>query len=306
MLRCAIALPCRCAPPGREESTLKTRLSRLLTRLHRAGTALIAPKKPRPTYTPLQHASRVGGETVYNEAPLRFRNLSVTEPDLPTFGDLPGAQEGFKIRVARKASRHQEAGKMVNERYGGRGYRTPATSATEADPNLSTFLAYDEGRMVGTVSVRLDSPRGLSADQLYRAEVDALRRAGHKLCEFTRLAVDAKSASKPVLAGLFHTAFLYASRLHGFTHAVIEVNPRHVAFYQRSLGFDVVGGERLNTRVNAPAVLLEVPFARIDEGLHRAGRGHANNRVSTLLLHCFPRSDESGVLKRLREKERAA
>lgn len=285
---------------------MKTRLSRLLTRLHRAGTQLFAPARPRPAFMPLQCATRLGGETVYNEAPLRFRNLSVSEPDLPTFGDLPGTQEGFKIRVARRASRHFEAGKMVDERYGRRGYKTPSAAAAEADPHLATFLAYDEGRMVGTVSVRLDSPKGLSADQLYREEVDALRRAHHKLCEFTRLAVDAKSASKPVLAGLFHTAFLYASRLHGFTHAVIEVNPRHVAFYQRSLGFEVVGGERLNTRVNAPAVLLEVPFARIDEGLHRAGHGHSVGRVSTLLLHGLRRHDESGVLQRLREKERAA
>ena len=267
---------------------------------------MIAPRKARPAFMPLQHASRVGGETVYNEAPLRFRNLSVAEPELPTFGDLPGSQEGFKIRVARQASRHKEAGRMVDQRYNGRGYKTPASSPSEADPNLSTFLAYDEGRMVGTVSVRLDSPNRLSADRLYPEELAGLRRAGHKLCEFTRLAVDAKSASKPVLAGLFHTAFLYASRLHGFTHAVIEVNPRHVAFYKRSLGFEVVGGERMNTRVNAPSVLLEVPFSSIDEGLHRAGHGHASGRASTLLLHGFPRSDESGVLQRLKEKERAA
>jgi len=109
-----------------------------------------------------------------------------------------------------------------------------------------------------------------------------------------------------VLAGLFHTAFLYASRLHGFTHAVIEVNPRHVGFYQRSLGFEIVGEERLNKRVNAPAVLLEVPFSRIDEGLHRAGHAKASGRASSLLLHGFPPGDESGVLQRLREKERAA
>ena len=160
--------------------------------------------------------------------------------------------------------------------------------------------------MVGTVSVRLDSPLGLSADHLYPEELDRLRQAGHRLCEFTRLAVDSKAASKPVLAGLFHTAFLYASRLHGFTHAVIEVNPRHVSFYQRSLGFEIIGEERLNKRVNAPAVLLEVPFTSIDQGLHRAGRAHVPGRASALLLHGFPASDEHGVLERLREKERAA
>jgi hypothetical protein len=306
MILCDDAWTRSFAAPGSEESTLKTRLSRLLTRLRRAGTSLLAPRKARLVFMPLQHPSRVGGETVYNEAPLRFRNLSVAEPNLPTFGDLPGSQEGFKIRVARQPSRHREAGRMVEQRYNGRGYKAPPSTPTDPDPNLSTFLAYDEGRMVGTVSVRLDSPKGLSADVLYPEEVTRLRRRGHKLCEFTRLAVDAKSASKPVLAGLFHTAFLYASRLHGFTHAVIEVNPRHVAFYQRSLGFEIVGGERINSRVNAPAVLLEVPFSRIDEGLHRAGRGHATGRASTLLLHGFPCSDESGVLQRLREKERAA
>ncbi len=141
---------------------------------------------------------------------------------------------------------------------------------------------------------------------LYPEELDRLRQAGHRLCEFTRLAVDSKAASKPVLAGLFHTAFLYASRLHGFTHAVIEVNPRHVSFYQRSLGFEIIGEERLNKRVNAPAVLLEVPFTSIDNGLHRAGRAPASGRASTLLLHGFPAGDEQGVLERLREKERAA
>jgi hypothetical protein len=34
------------------------------------------------------------------------------------------------------------------------------------------------------------------------------------------------------------------ARLHGFTDYVIEVNPRHVAFYQRMLGFADFGGER--------------------------------------------------------------
>ena len=103
-------------PAPRGVRTLKRRLSRLLTRLRRALISLIAPRKARPAYMPLQHASRVGGKTVYNEAPLRFRNLSVAEPELPTFGDLPGSQEGFKIRVTRQPSRHREAGRMVEQR----------------------------------------------------------------------------------------------------------------------------------------------------------------------------------------------
>src|SRR5213076_1695759 len=75
------------------------------------------------------------------------------------------------------------------------------------------------------------------------------------------------AATKRVLAGLFHTAYLYASKLCGYTHAVIEVNPRHVAFYGKELGFNPIGTERLNTRVNAPAVLLALRSSRLPRDL---------------------------------------
>ncbi len=168
------------------------------------------------------------GETVFADRPLRFRSLTVAEADLSVLEAPEGFHGGFKIRVAKLGGRRREAGKLVERRYAGRGYTIPSQPQ---DPQLSTFIAYDEGQLVGTVSVRLDSDKGLSADDLYRNEIDALRSAGARICEFTRLAVDKTAASKPVLAGLFHTAYLYASVIRGCTHAVIEVNPRHVAFY---------------------------------------------------------------------------
>ena len=184
------------------------------------------------------------GETVFADRPLRFRSLTVAEADLSVLEAPEGFHGGFKIRVAKLGGRRREAGKLVERRYTGRGYTIPTSSD---DPQLSTFIAYDEGQLVGTVSVRLDSDKGLSADELYRNELDALRSAGCRVCEFTRLAVDKTAASKPVLAGLFHTAYLYASVIRGCTHAVIEVNPRHVVFYGRALRFDPIGEERMNT-----------------------------------------------------------
>ena len=116
------------------------------------------------------------------------------------------------------------------------------------------------------------------------------------------MAVDKKAASKPVLAGLFHTTYLYASVIRGCTHAVIEVNPRHVAFYGRALRFDPIGEERLNTRVNAPAVLLCAPFATIAEGIaNYAGKPEAPGAGRSLFVYGFPPSDEPGVLARLRD-----
>ena len=44
---------------------------------------------------------------------------------------------------------------------------------------------------------------------------------------------------------------------------LIEVNPRHVRYYERMLGFKVIGSERLNRSVRAPAVLLMADFSYI-------------------------------------------
>jgi len=239
------------------------------------------------------------GETVFDDRPLRFRSLTVTAADLSVLEAPEGFHGGFKIRVAKLGGRRREAGKLVEKRYAGRGYTIPGF---EPDPQISTFIAYDEGQLVGTVSVRLDSEKGLSADELYRSEIDALRSAGARICEFTRLAVDKTAASKPVLAGLFHTAYLYASVIRGFTHAVIEVNPRHVLFYGRALCFDPIGEERMNRRVNAPAALLCAPFATIADGIARyAGKPDVPGATRSLFLYGFPPEDEPGVLRRLRE-----
>ena len=128
-----------------------------------------------------------------------------------------------------------------------------------------------------------------------------MREAGDRLCEFTRLAVDKTVASKPVLAGLFHTAYLYAAVIRGYTHAVIEVNPRHVTFYRRALDFEPVGGKRMNWRVNAPAVLLSVPFATIARNLKlHAGKPPVTGSSRSLYPYGFPEGEEGGVLARLR------
>jgi hypothetical protein len=240
------------------------------------------------------------GETVVDHRALRFHGLTLNTPDLQRLENAPDIQGGFKIRVARHAGGRRNAEVLVDRRYATRGY---TTTPMRVDPRLSTFIAYDEGLLVGTVSVRLDSAKGLSADELYRDELDTLRRKGARLCEFTRLAVDRTVASKPVLAGLFHVAYLYASVIREFTHAVIEVNPRHVEFYRKALGFEPIGEERMNKRVKAPAVLLCVPFATIADGLQRhAGKHGQSGATRSLFPYGFPPAEEMGVLGRLRER----
>ena len=256
-------------------------------------------KKSARKSQPKTHPPDVTGQTVFDDRPLRFRSLTLTEADVPALEDASTIEGAFKIRVAKRTGARRDAWSLVERRYTGRGYTIPGR---RAKTNVFTFIAYDEGQIVGTVGLGVDTGKGLSADQLYKPEIDALRAKGWRVCEFTRLAVDRTAASKPVLAGLFQTAYLYAAVICGYTHAVIEVNPRHVVFYGTALKFEPTGPERINRRVNAPAVLLCASFAAIADGLAKyAGKPPAPGTRRTLFHYGFPPKEEQGVLKRLRE-----
>jgi hypothetical protein len=282
---------------------LKEAVRKLVERFRGRRSNTRPPPEP-PQTDSLPHFSTElakSGLTVFDDRALRFRNLTLASGVEETLDD-PGAIQGaFKIRVAKREGFRREASTLVDRRYTDRGYQT---KAAEPDPYLFTFVAYDEGELVGTVSIRIDSERGLSADELYRDELDVLREGGCKMCEFTRLAVDVTNVSKPVLAGLFHTAYLYAAEVHGCTFVVIEVNPRHVPFYRRALKFEPIGPERTNMRVNAPAVLLCASFDAIAEGLKKYGGQHELSATERSLFPWgFSPKEEAGILDRLKALE---
>lgn len=274
-------------------------LARVLEKVRSTGTQLKRPKKGVASL--LRGVGDVTGRTIYGDRPLRFRRLTVPDPDMPSITDPSAFDSAFKIRIAQLMNTRRDAKVLVERRYAGRGYQIPVV---KQDPNLMSFLAYDEGQIVGTVSVRLDTKkRRVSAHDLYPEEIDQLCAGGWRICEFTQLAVDTAVASKPVLATLFHTAYLYASVVRGYTYLVIEVNPRHAAFYGKALRFEPIGPVRTNRRVNAPAVLLGVPLATIADGIERhAGRADASaDNRGTLFRFGFPSNEQQGVLNRLRD-----
>lgn len=239
------------------------------------------------------------GWTVHRDVAVRLKGLPIEAPS-PAFAERDDSA-AFKIRLAGAHEMHRDASLLVQQRYAKRGYRA---LTTPANPNVWTFAAYDEGRLAGTITVRLDSVEGVAADGLYQREIDAIRRTRHRICEFTRLAVNATRRSQPVLAGLFHTVYLFAWRIHKFDYVVIEVNPRHVGFYRRSLGFQVIGSERDNPRVGAPAVLMGIRFADIAHHLHRhTTAAKHTTKAKSLYAYGFSPTEEAGVLGRLRMLE---
>ena len=192
-------------------------------------------------------------------------------------GTTPFMVQGhIRIAIAREKNQFDACARLVADRYGWRGYEVPAPITR--NPSYFTILAScPDGHLVGTLTLGLDSQAGLMVDDMYKEEVDEYRRLGNRVCELVRLAVEPGPDSKQVLLSLFQMAYLCLRLIHGMTDAFIEVNPRHVAYYQRIIGFDTAGPPKNCPRVNAPVVLLRLHLEKVHQD--------AQDFVESVLAH---------------------
>jgi hypothetical protein len=208
---------------------------------------------------------------------------------------------GPAIRIA-EACHYPSAQNLVAKRYAERGYVSSELSTYSGD-SVIVCSAFDGLATVGTIAMRYDSERGLNADAVFGAELDSLRAGGLRLCEGGRLALDHDVGdNKALLARLFHLAFLHAYRLAACELLVIEVNPRHVPFYRRMLGFKVRSEPRRNPRVNALAVLMTLDLSYAAEQIGCFGGSPGNAAATrTLYPYFYGAADEAAVLAKLRQ-----
>lgn len=188
--------------------------------------------------------------------------------------DPPRATPVERITVVPALSVEQRsaAAQLIGQRYAWRGYHAVGLP-DEPQARRRTLVAVDACNVLGTITVGIDGAEGLNCEQLFAAPVAALRSRGHRLCEFTRLAVDAADASRQVLAALFHAAYLLAWRSAALDRLLIEVHPRHARFYERRFGAEVLGFDDHHPGVGAPAVLLTMALAEVEGRLRWSEAG---------------------------------
>jgi hypothetical protein len=207
--------------------------------------------------------------------------------------------EAFKIRLANSAGLREKAGLLIKKMYEWRGY--DVDSPMKEEPHVINLVAETDGHAVATMTLRFDRPeRKLPADENFAAELDALRAEGRRLCEPSKLAID-DNAPKRVFAALIHISYMYTNNIYEYSDYIIEVNPRHVMFYRRMLGFKPLGAERMCDRVNAPAVLLRLELSYMKEQIQQFGglyEKHGKNK--TYYPYMFPPKDEPGITGRLK------
>ena len=208
--------------------------------------------------------------------------------------------DSYGIRLTDTSDGRNTASMLINRMYAWRGYA--GNHQPSSDPNRITLTATDQGDVVGTLSIGIDSEVGLMADEIFKDELDAHRQRGAKLCEFTKFAFDPSVRSKTALANVFHLAVIYARDMHGCTDIVIEVNPRHRRFYERMLGFRKEGELKTNPRVDAPAYLLRVNLAFVTEQIERFGGSYAaegETEERSFYPYFFSPREERGIINRL-------
>jgi len=241
----------------------------------------------------------IAGDTItaFSHTPQPIR-LCVEDPESRKLAIEPQTNL-FKVRLANTEERRSAASYLIRRRYAWRGYAVDDPIPTA--PSRITIAANDHSGTAGAVTVGLDSADGLFIDGIYGDKADALRAEGRKLAEFTKLAIENNVHSKPLLAALFHVAFIYARRIHRCTDLLIEVNPRHESFYRRMLGFELSGPVRYEQRVCTPAVMLRLDLEYAQSQITRLG-GNSNVATTTRSLYpyAFGAREEMLIERRLR------
>jgi hypothetical protein len=194
--------------------------------------------------------------------PAALETMRVVRPQQPEPARPLRSAEAISVVAAHTDEHRAAAWELVARRYAWRGYScshalTPFPDAARAG-FYTTLLAYCGGVPVGTVTLGVDSDAGLLVDEGNKPQVDFIRNMGRRACELVRLAIEDGVGSKQVWLALLQSLNYLCWRIHDLTDILIEVNPRHVAFYRRIFGFRIISPLRVCARVGAPSVLMRL------------------------------------------------
>jgi hypothetical protein len=162
---------------------------------------------------------------------------------------VPGLGREIEVKIASEPQEWEQAFQLVAANYQERGYEMNRAKAYRftpyhALPSTTVFVAKHQGRVVATFSLVADNDLlGLPLESLYGEEVAALRRQGRRIAEVTSLAVTELSQREFLL--VFVAMIRLMKQFHvaqGGDTWVITVNPRHRAFYTKTLGYAPLGG----------------------------------------------------------------
>ena len=168
------------------------------------------------------------------------------------------------VRHAESRADLKQVFSLAYEVYFEKGYAFNHATKWETsayDSHKDTLILMVENgnkEIIGSMTLYYDDGKFLPADHIFKTEICSLRQQGIKCAEVSRFVVRKDHQhKKEILLGLINYVYIHAFRIMGIDEFIIEVNPRHVDFYRKLLGYVQLGEIKECPRVNnAPAVLL--------------------------------------------------
>lgn len=221
-----------------------------------------------------------------------------------------GADRGLELSAARTWPDLEEAYCLIFRSFQNQGVPETGPVKLRIDSfnrigGARTLLIHSTGMLIGALTILPDSVLGLPADELYHAELKALRQSGRKLCGFTSLAIETpdKDLARWARLHLFRAAWRYARSVLKATDICVLVPANHELYYRKLIMFEQLGEPRIYAlgRQHSPAIGLRLNLDLAPKYFKTAydGKEGAEN-----LYHFFVKQDVrtlNGFLKKTQD-----
>lgn len=181
----------------------------------------------------------------------------------------------YTIELANTPEKRKDAFKLAYGVYLEKGYIAEndekiLTNELDSLPDTTIIVVYDQFKeAVATATLNFEKYGPMPCREIFDRELLPLKTSGNQIAEVTRLAIkDASRDSAFLLMQILHALLIYTYKIKKNESIVVEVNPKHAAFYEKLLGFDKLSGEVACSRVNyAPAVLLHLKLSKLHQAI---------------------------------------
>lgn len=166
-------------------------------------------------------------------------------------------------------------------------------------PTTHVFIARLAHEIVGTLTLIRDGEQGMPMEQQFQHEIAVRRERGISVAEVSCLADKGhgKTSMLAVVVQLMSHMAQFAFQ-QDVEELLIAVHPHHAGFYQRFIGFEVIGDEKPYTAVcDKPAVPLALNLRTMPINHPRAHERFFGKPFSEELLAIPPQ--DQGVLEEL-------
>ena len=168
------------------------------------------------------------------------------------------------VRAINSLQELSEVYRLTHECYVKNEYAAPHSSGMlihypyfDHHSSTSILIARLHGKIVGSVSVTIDGPGGLTVDEDFKDVCDQSRVQGRQTAAVWRLVVDEEHRGQREIVIAMIREVIRLLRKHNVQDCFFAVNPRHVAVYQKMLNMEIVAEKPATHGLsNAPAILL--------------------------------------------------